>query len=109
MRAWALFLAERNHRQVPSDWWFRCSCSANQLEPFCRNPASTEQSASPVTYGQTRLINRVDTKGLPLDQLKRKRNDSPQLFERLPPPFSLRAKGTGETYWAVPEAQVENC
>ena len=38
-REGALFLAERNHRQVPSDWWFRRSGSANQLELFCRNHA----------------------------------------------------------------------
>ncbi|QNJ00432.1 hypothetical protein SynA1562_01602 [Synechococcus sp. A15-62] len=31
-------------------WWFRCSGSANQLELFCRNPALTEQNASPDTY-----------------------------------------------------------
>ena len=38
---------------------------AKQEHP-CRNTASTEQSASPVTYRQTRLITRVETKGCQL-------------------------------------------
>ena len=35
-------------------------------EHLCRNTASTVQSASPVTYRQTRLINRVEKKGCQL-------------------------------------------
>ena len=40
--------------------------SANQLELLCRNPASTGREASPDTYRQIRLVNKVETKGCQL-------------------------------------------
>ena len=46
----SFFLANETTGKSTKRWWFRCSGSANQLELFCRNPALTQQNASPDTY-----------------------------------------------------------
>ena len=61
------FLANETTGKSTKPWRFRCSGStANPLELLCRNPASIGRDASPDTYRQTRLVNRVETKGCQL-------------------------------------------